>query len=225
MSYIVAIDGPSGTGKGTITKLIAKEMGLLNIDTGAMYRCIALACLEKGINSKEQETQIVQIAQNSHISLIHEQDELKVFLDGKDVTEKIRTKEVTTFTSPMSAIPKVREIMVKLQREMAKGKDIIMEGRDIATEVFPNANVKIYLDATPEERAKRRFKENQEKGSKVSYEETLQMMKQRDYNDTHRPVGALKIAEGAIKIDTTHMTIDDVKEKVKEIILQNRTGY
>lgn len=222
MSFIVAIDGPAGTGKGTITKLIAQELGLVNIDTGAMYRCIALEAIRKGITSIEQEREIIQIAQEIKIKIENKDSNQQIFLNGEDVTTEIRTKEVTAFVSPVSSIPKVREIMVDLQRKIAQGKDVIMEGRDITTVVFPNAQVKIYLDADVEERAKRRFKENQEKGMTMTYEETLEAVKTRDYNDMHKKVGALKIAEDAIVVDTTKMTIEEVKEKVKEIILERR---
>lgn len=218
MSFVVAIDGPAGTGKGTITKLIAKEMGLLNIDTGAMYRCVALASLQKEITSLEQKEVIIEIAKKVNIQMENNNGELTIFLDGQDVTKQIRSKEVTAFVSPVSSIPEVREIMVNLQRKMAGQKDVIMEGRDITTVVFPNADVKIYLDADVEIRAKRRYKENLEKNMQTSYEETLKAVKQRDYNDMHKPVGALKIAKDAIIIDTTNLTIEQAKEKVKKII-------
>ncbi len=218
MSFIVAIDGPSGTGKGTITKLIAKEMNLLNIDTGSMYRSLALKCLKLGINTLENKEKIIEIAKNINIEIKHNEENQEVFLDGENVTSKIRTKEVTAFSSPVSSIPEVREIMVDLQRKMAENKNVIMEGRDITTVVFPNANVKIYLDASVEERAKRRFEENMEKGINMSYEETLKAMEKRDYEDSHRKVAPLKIAEDAVVVDTTSMTIEEVKEKVKELI-------
>lgn len=224
MSFIVAIDGPSGTGKGTITKLIAQELGLVNIDTGAMYRCIALACLDKGITNNEERERIIEIAKKVDIQIQHNGTEQEIFLDNRNVSKEIRTQEATMMSSQVSAIPEVREIMVDLQRKMAEGKDIIMEGRDIATEVFPNAQVKIYLDASSEERANRRYKENQEKGinTEMTYEDVLKAIEKRDYDDSHRKVGALKIAEGAIVVDTTKMTIEEVKEKVKEIILERR---
>lgn len=222
MAFVIAIDGPAGTGKGTITKLISQELGLVNIDTGAMYRCIALESIRKGITSIEKEEEIIQIAKQSKIEMNNEHNNQQILLNGEDVTKEIRSKEVSEFVSPVSSIPKVREVMVDLQRKIAEGKDVIMEGRDIATVVFPEAQVKIYLDAEVEERAKRRFKENQEKGMIMNYEETLEAVKSRDYNDMHKKVGALKIAEGAIVVDTTKMTIEEVKERVKEIILERR---
>lgn len=222
MSFIVAIDGPAGTGKGTITKLIAKELGLVNIDTGAMYRCVTLQTLREGITTIEQKEKIIKIAKSIEIIMKNEGDEQQVYLNGENVSKEIRNKEVSAFVSPVSSIPEVREIMVDLQRKMAENADVIMEGRDITTVVFPNANVKIYLDADVEERAKRRFKENQEKGLNMTYEEVLEAIKARDYNDMSKTVGALKIADDAIIIDTTKLNIEQVKEKVKEVILSKK---
>lgn len=222
MSFVVAIDGPAGTGKGTITKLIAQELGLINIDTGAMYRSITLEALRQGINSIEEKEKLIEIAKNIRIEMKNTDGNQEIFLNEEDVTNKIRSAEVSGFVSQVSSIPEIRELMVNLQRKMAEGKDVIMEGRDITTVVFPNADVKIYLDADVEERAKRRYKENKEKGMHNTFEETLEAMKKRDYNDMHKPVGALKIAEDAIVVDTTNMTIEQVKEKVKEIILNKK---
>ena len=222
MSFVVAIDGPAGTGKGTITKLISQELGLVNIDTGAMYRCITLKAIRKGINSLEKSEELIQIAKDSNIYIENHNGNQQTFLDGENVTTEIRSKEVSDFVSQISSIPEIREIVVNLARNIAEGKDVIMEGRDITTVVFPKAQVKIYLDADVEERAKRRFKENQEKGIPGDYEQVLENVKMRDYNDMHKKVGALKIAEDAIVVDTTKMTIEEVKEKVKEIILERR---
>lgn len=224
MSFVVAIDGPSGTGKGTITKLVAQELNLTNIDTGAMYRCIALACLREGIQTIEQKEEIIEITKRVKIQIKHDKAEQEILLNGENISKEIRTEEVTMFSSIASAIPEVRRILTDLQRKMAQEADIIMEGRDIGTEVFPNADVKIYLTAKAEERAKRRYLENQEKGinQAMSFEEVLKSIEQRDYQDSHREVGALKIAEGAVVIDTTNMTIEEVKEKVKTIILEKR---
>lgn len=218
MSFVVAIDGPAGTGKGTIAKLIAQELNLVNIDTGAMYRSITLEALRQGINSIEEKEKLIEIAKNIKIEMTNNNGEQEIFLNGENVSKEIRSTEVSGFVSQVSSIPEIRELMVNLQRKMAEGKNVIMEGRDITTVVFPNANVKIYLDADVEERAKRRYKENKEKGMQTTFKETLEAMKKRDYNDMHKPVGALKIAEDAIVVDTTNMTIDEVKEKVKEII-------
>lgn len=222
MSFIVAIDGPAGTGKGTITKLIAKELGFVNIDTGAMYRCATLQTLRQGITNIKEKEKIIQIAQNIDIKMKSENGEQQIYLNNENVSKEIRSKEVSAFVSPVSSIPEVRKIMVDMQRKMAQNTDVIMEGRDITTVVFPNANVKIYLDASVEERAKRRYKENQEKGISMTYEEVLEAIKTRDYNDMNKPVGALKIADDAIVIDTTKLSIEQVKEQVKEIIFNKK---
>ena len=151
-----------------------------------------------------------------------EAGEQQIYLNDENVSKEIRSKEVSAFVSPVSSIPEVRKIMVDMQRKMAQNTDVIMEGRDITTVVFPNANVKIYLDASVEERAKRRYKENQEKGISMTYEEVLEAIKTRDYNDMNKPVGALKIADDAIVIDTTKLSIEQVKEQVKEIIFNKK---
>ena len=219
MSFIVAMDGPAGTGKGTITSLISKEMGLVNIDTGATYRCVALYVIKNNIKLEEKE-KIIESLPNIHIDMKNEQGVQKVYLNNEDVTSEIRSKEVTKIVSQVSSIVEVRLAMVEVQRNLAKGKDVIMEGRDITTYVFPNADVKIYLDADEEERAKRRYKEMQEKGIEMTYEEVLKNIQVRDKNDKEKEIGALKIAEDAIYIDTTNLSIEEVKEKVKEIITE-----
>ena len=217
MSFIVAIDGPAGTGKGTITKLLAKEMGLVNIDTGATYRCVALSTIQNNINIEETE-KIIEIAKKINIDMKNNNGELTIFLDNKDVTKEIRSKEVNSIVSQVSSIKEVRFAMVEVQRNLAKGKDVIMEGRDITTYVFPNANVKIYLDADEKERANRRYKEMLEKGINTTFEEVLKSIKARDKNDKEKEIGALKIAEDAIYIDTTNLNIEEAKNKVKDII-------
>ena len=219
MSFIVAMDGPAGTGKGTITSLISKEMGLVNIDTGATYRCVALYAIKNNIKLEEKE-KIIESLPNIHIDMKNEQDVQKVYLNNEDVTSEIRSKEVTKIVSQVSSIVEVRLAMVEVQRNLAKGKDVIMEGRDITTYVFPNADVKIYLDADEEERAKRRYKEMQEKGIEMTYDEVLKNIQIRDKNDKEKEIGALKIAEDAIYIDTTNLSIEEVKEKVKKIITE-----
>lgn len=221
MSIIVAVDGPAGSGKGTITERVGKELGLSNIDTGAMFRCVTLKMIKEKVTLEELD-KIAEILNKIEIEL---REDGKVFLDGQEVTKKIRENEVNQLVSPVSVIPIVREKMLVLQRKMAQGKKIIMEGRDIGTTVFPHADVKIYLDATPEERAKRRVKQNQEKGIDNSYEEVLKNIIDRDKRDSTREVAPLKRAEDAIYIDSTHMTLEEVTEEVVRIIknkLQNQ---
>lgn len=217
MSFVVAIDGPAGSGKGTITKLVGKKLGLINIDTGATYRCVTLEVINRGYSINEED-KIVDLLKNIKIEFKNDNEEEKVFLNGKDVTNEIRTKEVNEMVSQVSHIPEVRKNMADFQRKIAEGKNVIMEGRDIATNVFPNADVKIYLDATPEERAKRRMKQNEEKGIVSTYEEVLENIKFRDYNDKTSSVAPLKKAEDAIYIDSSNLSIEEVTEKVIEII-------
>lgn len=221
MSYIVAIDGPSGTGKGTVTKIIAKKLGLVNLDTGATYRCVALEALKNNIEYTN-EAEIIKISENIDIQIDNTQEVDKVFLNGEDVTEQIRTPEVTKITSKIANIIEVRKNLIKLQRKLVEGKNIIAEGRDISSDVFPNADVKIYLDATAEVRAKRRYLQNQEKGINMSLEEVTQSIKARDKDDMSRPMGALKRVPKAIYIDTSDLTIDEVVEKLESIINKKR---
>ncbi len=224
MGFIVGIDGPAGSGKGTITKKIANLIGLTNIDTGITYRCVALKALrenaiQNGVINKEKTIELSKII---NIDIKNTPNGDIVFLDGENVTKEIREKEVTMVVSPVSSIKEVRIEMVNLQRKLAIGKDIIMEGRDICTYVFPNADIKIYLDATEEERARRRYKEMQEKKIEMSYEEVLKNIRKRDENDKHKEIGSLKLAPDSIIVDTTNMTIEEVTEKIIEIINQKR---
>ena len=217
MSFVVGIDGPAGSGKGTVTKRVANKLGLINIDTGSTYRCVALEVLNRNINIEDRE-KIIEVAKNIEIDIKPLPDRDRIFLNGKEVTKEIRSKEVTAIVSPISSIKEVRFAMVELQRKLAQGNNVIMEGRDICTYVFPNADVKIYLDASIEERAKRRYKENQEKDIDMTYEEVYENIRKRDENDKAKEIGALKLAEDSIIVDTTNLTIDEVVEKIIEII-------
>ena len=217
MSFVVAIDGPAGSGKGTIAKKISKELGLVNLDTGATYRCVALQSIKENVPLSDEKG-IIKLLDNINIQFEISEPTDIVKLNGKDVTKDIRTKEVTNIVSQVSSIKEVRFKMVDIQRKMAQGKNVVMEGRDIGTYVFPNADVKIYLDATLEERAKRRYKENMEKGINTTYEEVVENLELRDKNDKAKEIGALKVAEDAIIIDSTKLSIEQVVEKVKNII-------
>ena len=221
MSFIVAIDGSAGSGKGPISNIIAKELNLTNIDTGATYRCVALATIKNNIKLEEKKKIIALLDKISIDIKVDGQNQI-FLLDGEDVSEKIRSAEVTAIVSQISAIPEVRLKLVELQRKLAQGKNVIMDGRDIGTYVFPNANVKIYLDASVEKRAERRFEENKLKGINTSYEEVLENIKMRDRQDKAKKIGALKIAEDAIVIDTSNLAIEEVAEKVKEVIKKRR---
>ena len=221
MGLVVAVDGTAGSGKGTITKIVAEKLNLVTIDTGAMYRCVTLAMLEQKIGIEETE-KIENILKNIKIEFVDDKQNKKVLLNGKDVTLEIRSKEVNEFVSPVSTIRVVREYLANMQREMAKSIDVIMEGRDIGTNVFPNADVKIYLDATPEERARRRFKQNEENGIKIPYDEILKNVKERDYIDSHREIAPLSKAPDAGYIDSTGMTVEEEAEAVMKIIKEKK---
>lgn len=223
MPFVVAMDGPAGTGKGTITKLVSQELGLLNVDTGAIYRSVALETLNRGLNPQKNRQEIIDLVDEIKIELKNQKGTQTILLNGTDVTEEIRTPKVTNLVSYVSSIVDVRLKVTEIERNFAKGHDIIMEGRDIGTYVFPNANVKIYLDALPEERARRRFLQNEEQGVHTPYEQLLEEINTRDYNDKHKEIGSLMVAEDAIVLDTTAMSIEEVKNKVIEIIKQAKS--
>lgn len=214
---IIAVDGPAGSGKGTVTKRIEQKLGFLNLDTGATYRCVALETLRNNIKIDEKD-KIIEIASKIKIEIDNTHEKDIVLLNGEDVSKQIRSKEVTAIVSQISSIIPVREKMVEIQRKLATGKNVIVEGRDIGTVVFPNADLKIYLDASEEIRAKRRYKENMENGINTTYEDVLENVKLRDYNDKNKKVGALKKAEDAIVIDSSEMSIDEVVDRIQELI-------
>ena len=216
MNKIIAIDGPAGSGKGTLAKAISKKFNLINIDTGATYRCLALKVLNEKIDINNTD-KIIELSKKLNIEL---KEDGTVLMDGEEVTNKIRSKEVTEIVSPISSIIEVRNNLVNIQRKIAEGKDVVMEGRDITTVVFPNAQYKFYLDADIEERAKRRYKENIEKGITMTYEEVYENIKKRDYNDMHKKVGALKRTDDQVYIDSTNLTVEEelkiVENELKE---------
>ena len=224
MGFIVAVDGTAGSGKGSVTKVVAERLNLVTIDTGAMYRCVTLAMLEQNVGLEEID-KITQILENIKIEFEenpeHESGK-KVLLNGNDVTSKIRSKEVNENVSPVSTIRIVREHLAYMQREMAKSIDVIMEGRDIGTNVFPNADVKIYIDASAEERAERRFRQNKENGIDIPFEEILKNVKERDYIDSHREIAPLTKAPDAVYIDSTGMSIEEEAEAVIKVINEKR---
>ena len=213
----VAIDGPASSGKSTISKLIAKENHFVYLDTGAMYRVVTLAVLRNHISLDDYEA-IENLVQNIEIGFSMQDGKQSVFMNKEDVTNEIRSLEVTKNVSAVSALKEVRTRLVHLQREIAENHSIIMDGRDIGTVVLPQAEIKIFLVASVEERAKRRFIENQEKGIEMSYEELVEDIRRRDYIDSTRKESPLKKAEDAIEIDTTTMTIEEVVSTVTELI-------
>ena len=221
MAFVVAIDGPAGSGKGTVTKLVGKRTGLVNIDTGAMYRCVTLECLNKDILPEELE-KIEIILDKIDIKFQKDGEKELVFLNGENVTEEIRTTRVNTNVAKFAAVKIIRDKMTPLQREMGKIVDVIMEGRDIGTVVFPDADVKIFLDCSMEERAKRRYKQNIEKGIECTYEEVYESIKERHRLETEREVAPFVQAEDAIYVDSTTLSIEEVVEKIVKIIEEKR---
>lgn len=221
MGFIVAVDGTAGSGKGTITKIIAEKLNLISIDTGAMYRCVALECINKNINYTEIE-KIKEVLKDINIELKKENNLQVVILNGKDVTREIRTPEVDSVVAKFAAIKEVRDKITPLQRKMGQDANIIMEGRDIGTVVFPNADVKVFLDCSVEERARRRYNQDLEKGIETTYEEVLESIKERHKLETERKIAPLVQAPDAVYIDSTKMTIDEEAEAVIKIIEEKR---
>lgn len=213
----IAIDGPSGAGKSTVGRFLAKRLRCIYIDTGAMYRTVALKGKEKSIEP-EDESALSQLASSLHISFVTDGEEIHVICDGEDITEAIRSPEISRLASDISKMGGVREALVQKQRELGRGGGVVLEGRDIGTVVFPNADIKFYLDAEAEERARRRFNELVEKGVKVDFKETLEEVMQRDHNDTHRILSPLKKADDAVLIDSTHKSVEAVVEEMVGII-------
>ncbi|MBP1532687.1 MAG: (d)CMP kinase [Ruminococcus sp.] len=213
MGVNIALDGPSGAGKSTIAKAVAAKMKYVYVDTGAMFRAIACYMVESGADLDNTQEIIAKLSEIT-VKLEYRDGAQHVILNGEDVSDKIRTPEISMAASKTSAIPEVRTFLLGQQQTMAKENDIIMDGRDIGTVVLPNADVKIFLTADAEERAKRRFKELQEKGDPSTYEEVLEDIKQRDYNDTHRETAPLKKADDAVEVNTTKL---DLQQSIDEI--------
>lgn len=214
MGYNIAIDGPAGAGKSTIAKLVAKELGFIYVDTGAMYRGLAVHFLKKGIVPEEVE-KIEAACEDAKVELGYENGVQQVYLNGENITSQLREEAVGNMASVSSAVPAVRAKLLDLQRNLAKEKDVVMDGRDIGTNVLPNADVKVYLTASVECRAMRRFKELEEKGEACDFEQIKQDIQERDERDMTREIAPLKQAEDATLIDSSEMGIDDV---VKAII-------
>ena len=214
---IIAIDGPAGAGKRTIAKLIAKQLGLVYIDTGAMYRAVGLKAKRNNIACSEKE-KIEEMLKNTEVELKNENGATAVYLDGENVSTEFRLPEISRMASDISAVPVVRYAMVEMQRSMANKTDTILDGRDIGTFVLPNADVKIFLTASVEERAERRYKELIARGENVKREDVRSDIEKRDYNDSHRALAPLKKADDATEVDTTGMTIDQVCEKIISLV-------
>lgn len=218
MSYAIALDGPAGAGKSSIAKRAAAALDFIYVDTGALYRTIGLAASRRGVEpaaSPEVEELLGQITVDL---TFNDEGEQVVLLDGEDVSGLIRTPEASMMASKISAVPAVRAYLLDLQRNMAKTHNVIMDGRDIGTVVLPDAQVKIFLTASPEARAERRYKELVEKGMDVKYDDILQDVITRDYNDTHRETSPLKPAEGCVMVDTTELDFEQSIEKIISVI-------
>lgn len=213
MGYNIAIDGPAGAGKSTVAKLVAKEKGFIYVDTGAMYRALAVHFLNQGI-APEETDRIIAACADAHVSIAYEEGNQQVYLNGENVTSRLRTEEVGDMASRTSPIPEVRNKLLELQRSLAREKDVVMDGRDIGTNILPNADVKVYLTASVETRAKRRYKELTEKGIACNYEEIAKDIQERDMRDMNRETAPLKRAEDALLVDSSDMTIPEVVEVI-----------
>ncbi|MCQ4021851.1 MULTISPECIES: (d)CMP kinase [unclassified Ruminococcus] len=213
----VAIDGPAGAGKSTIAKTAAKRLNFIYVDTGALYRTLGYGASVGGVDI-HNEAELERYLENSSVELKFIDGEQRVFLNGQDVSDKIRTPQMGTAASEISAIPMVREYLLGMQRALAKSNNVIMDGRDIGTVVLPNAEVKIFLTASPECRAKRRLKDFEQKGEAVDYDEVLRLIKERDYQDSHREIAPLKPAEDSVIVDNSQLDLEQSIEKIISIV-------
>lgn len=221
MSVAIALDGPAGAGKSSIAKRAAKALDFIYVDTGALYRTIGLAATRKGVEPKPSD-EVEKLLNEITVDLtFNDKGEQIVLLNGEDVSGLIRTPEASMMASKISAVPSVRAYLLDLQRNMAKSHNVIMDGRDIGTVVLPDAKVKIFLTASPKARAQRRYKELCEKGIDVKYEDILNDVITRDYNDSHRETAPLKPAEGCVMVDTTELDFEQSVEKIISVIKEN----
>ncbi len=214
----VAIDGPAGAGKSSVAKKVAKDMGLLYVDTGAMYRAVAYAAINSGVVIEKNQDKVEEIANSIQIELDYKDGILSVYLDNEDISDKIRTPQISKGASTVATMAGVRKRLVQMQRDMAKKANIIMDGRDICSVVLPNADIKLFLTASVDERANRRYKELIEKGESCELEQIKADIAARDKNDSEREISPLKQAEDAELLDTSDMTFDEVVEKIKKLI-------
>ena len=215
----IALDGPSGAGKSTVAKALAKKLGIIYVDTGALYRTVGLKLVNCGNNAEDEES-VGEILKTTKVDIKYIDGEQRVFLDGQDVSNLIRTPEMSMMASKCSALPIVRAYLLNMQREIAENNSVIMDGRDIATVVLPNAEVKIFLTASAKARANRRYKELIEKGENVEYNDVLADIEKRDYNDSHRAIAPLKPSEESIFADTSELNLEESIALVRDIILK-----
>lgn len=223
MSFNIAIDGPAGAGKSTIARRVAKELSFLYVDTGALYRAIGLYLIRNGV-SAEDEQALPEACRQIHIDIAYENGEQQVYLNEENVTGQIRTEEIGKMASAAAAKPCVRELLLNLQRDLAARADVLMDGRDIGTNILPGAQLKIYLTASVKTRARRRYLELVQKGDVCVLEEIEKVIEERDYRDEHRDIAPLKKAEDAVLVDSSDMSIDQVVEQIIELYRQRRRG-
>lgn len=222
-NYAVAIDGPGGAGKSTIARSVAKQLNILYVDTGAIYRTVGYHVLKRGLQPTDASA-VIGILSDTHIEMKYGDDGLqRMYLNGEDVTEKIRLPEMSMYASHVSAIPEVRTFLMEMQRSCARTSSVVMDGRDIGTVVLPDAEVKIFLTADVEERARRRFKELEQRGTPTDYTALLEEMRQRDYQDSHRATAPLKPAEDGVVVDTTNLNFEESCAEILKII-KERVG-
>ena len=214
--FTIAIDGPAGAGKSSVAREVARALGAIYLDTGAMYRTVGLYMLRNGVDPKDSAT-VAARAHEAEVDIRYENGEQHVFLLGEDVSAAIRENEVSAAASGVSAVPRVREILVARQQEIAREQSVVMDGRDIGTKVLPDATLKIFLTAAPEERARRRYKELTAKGQAVSYEQLLAEINQRDWDDSHRAASPLCKADDAIELDSSDMTQEEVTQRMLDL--------
>ena len=219
----IAIDGPAGAGKSTIARKAAQKLGFLYVDTGALYRAVGLFMLQQGVDPGDAHT-VIPLLKSVSVSLEYREGEQRVILCGEDVSDKIRTDDVSLAASRVSPIPEVRSFLFSLQQDIAKTNNVVMDGRDIGTVVLPNAQVKIFLTASAEERARRRYFQLIHSGVKANYGDVLQDLRQRDYNDTHRAVSPLKRADDAVLMDTTKDSLGQSVARLIRIVEQKTGG-
>lgn len=217
MAINIAIDGPAGAGKSSVAKLVSKKLGYIYVDTGALYRTVGLYSIRKGIDTKDAEA-VTETLKDIEVKLGFVDGAQHVFLNGEDVSEAIRTPEASMGASNVSAIPAVRTFLFDLQRDIAKNNNCIMDGRDIGTVVLPDAQIKLFLTASPEARAQRRYKELIEKGEKVDFQDVLDDINKRDYQDSHREIAPLKQAEDAVLVDNSGCNLEEGAELLLSII-------
>lgn len=221
--YSVAIDGPGGAGKSTIARAVASELGILYVDTGAIYRSVGYHVFLRGADPSDAAA-VIALLPETRVEMAYGEDGMqRMYLNGEDVTTKIRLPEMSMYASRVSAIPEVRAFLMEMQRSMARTNSVVMDGRDIGTVVLPDAQVKIFLTADLEARARRRYKELQERGMTTDFSTLLEEMRQRDYNDSHRATAPLKAADDAVVVDTTNMNFEQSCQKILDVI-RERVG-